>query len=260
MNAIILAGGKIKEGDPLWNESGGRPKALIELQGKPMVQWIIDAINQTPQIKKIYLVGLEASDGLVSVKPMCILPDQGGILENLFKGGEKMLEEDPETTYFLALSSDTPLVTAETIEAVIKQRDPDGFDVYFITIRKEVMESKFPETRRTYIRFRDGRFCAGDMHVFNAKAFVQPGINRLVKYRKNPIRLISLFGFDMIFRMLISPPDLDGGGAIIRARSGIRVIPVQCQHPEVGMDVDSPEHLALARKVLAERKASQQDS
>lgn len=253
MKALILAGGTISNGDPLWEESKGLPKALIDLHGKPMVQWIIDEVNQVEVIEQIYLAGLDPGTGLVSNKTITYFPDQGGVIENLLKAVEIMLQEDPETSFFLTISADIPLVTHQIMDAVIHMREPEGYNIYYNVIEKGLMESKFPGLKRTYMRFADGRFCGGDMHLFNAKTIAEPALFKFVKYRKSPLRLISLIGIGSILRMMTFPPSLKRGGAIIRKRTHIAAVPVNCHYPELGVDIDKPEQLAIIRKLFEEK-------
>ena len=46
MNAIVTAGGIPQPGDKLYAYSNGDSKALIDLAGKPMVQWVLDALGE----------------------------------------------------------------------------------------------------------------------------------------------------------------------------------------------------------------------
>jgi len=64
MNAIILAGGNLDEGDPLYDENPNQPKSLIDVAGKPMVQWVIEALDRAQLTKDLIVVGLEGVLGL----------------------------------------------------------------------------------------------------------------------------------------------------------------------------------------------------
>ena len=44
MDAIVLAGGKSTD-DPLSALTGGELKSMLPIAGKPMVQWVLDAIS-----------------------------------------------------------------------------------------------------------------------------------------------------------------------------------------------------------------------
>ena len=64
MDCIISAGGVPQSDDLLYELTQGRPKALLDLAGKPMVQWVVDALAASPNIDRIVLVGLSEADGL----------------------------------------------------------------------------------------------------------------------------------------------------------------------------------------------------
>ena len=115
MNALILAGGVIKRDDPLWSECNGNPKSYININGKPMIQWIIDALNGSELVESIHIIGLPESDRLSSAKKMFNYPEQGGILENLLFGAEMIMKNNSDSDYFLTVSADIPLIYPEVL-------------------------------------------------------------------------------------------------------------------------------------------------
>jgi len=58
MNAIILAGGIPTSEDPLYLAANGQNKALIDIAGKPMAQWVVDAVDGANSVDRIVIVGL----------------------------------------------------------------------------------------------------------------------------------------------------------------------------------------------------------
>jgi len=55
MDAILLAGGIPQPEEPLYEESRGRSKALIDVAGKPMAQWLLDALDLSGTISNIII-------------------------------------------------------------------------------------------------------------------------------------------------------------------------------------------------------------
>ena len=45
MHAIVTAGGAPTPKEPLYPLTRGDYKALLEIQGKAMIQWVLDALN-----------------------------------------------------------------------------------------------------------------------------------------------------------------------------------------------------------------------
>ena len=57
MDAIVLAGGTPKPGEPLYPYTGGMPKAMLEICEKPMIQWVLDALSDSESVDNVIIVG-----------------------------------------------------------------------------------------------------------------------------------------------------------------------------------------------------------
>ena len=68
MNVLITAGGIPREGEYLYQQTLGKPKALLDIHGKPMIQWVLDAVSASKQVEEIFIVGLSPEPNLVSRK------------------------------------------------------------------------------------------------------------------------------------------------------------------------------------------------
>ena len=115
LDAIVTAGGVPEPGESLYEFSQGRSKALIDVAGKPMAQWVLDALSEAKSVGRVVLVGLDKSDGLTCKKQLSYLPNQGGMLDNIRGGARKIVELNPKSEYALIVSSDIPAVTGEMI-------------------------------------------------------------------------------------------------------------------------------------------------
>ncbi len=73
MNAVLLAGGALDPSDQLFSECEGGLRSLIKIKGKPMVQWVLDVLNKSPEVQDIYVMGLSKDHGLKSSKPLHFL-------------------------------------------------------------------------------------------------------------------------------------------------------------------------------------------
>lgn len=253
MYAVILAGGKISPENQLWAVSNGEPKAMIEICGKPMIQWVTDALNKADSVEKIIIAGLDDLSGLISAKPLLSVPDHHGVLENLAAATKLILKDSPDTEYFLAVSADIPLIKPEIIDAAIEGNRQSGVDVFYNVVERNVMEAAFPGVKRTYMRFRDGHFCGADMHVMSTNGIEKLIALGFVQFRKRPFKLIKIVGFDCVLRMLLFPPNVSTAEKVINKRLGIEGRTVVCQTPEIAMDIDTPEHLEIVRVQLAKR-------
>ncbi len=257
MDAIVTAGGVPQPGDPLFEYTQGGSKALLDLAGKPMAQWVLDALSHSQSIDQIALVGLTEESGLVSTKPMIFIPNQGGMLDNIVAGAHKLMDIKPGIEVVLTVSSDIPAVTAEMIDWMVSEINISNHQVYYNVVTKEDMENRFPGSNRSFTRFRDVSVCGGDMTAFRTELVT--GENNLwqkvIEARKNVFKQAALIGYDTLLLLLLRRLTLDG--AVKRATKSLQVTAraLRCPYPEIAMDVDKPFQLDLLHAELAQREA-----
>jgi GTP:adenosylcobinamide-phosphate guanylyltransferase len=255
MYAIVLAGGIPQEGDPLYEYTQGEAKALLDIAGKPMVQWVLDALNASQNIDKIVIIGLPSDSSLTSDKIAALIPNQEGMIENLRAGLNKVLEINPNGQHGLVVSSDIPAITQEAVDWAVGNVGDSEEDIYYNVISRQVMEKRFPDSKRSYIRLKDIELCGADMNVISTRmASSDSDIwNRLANSRKNAIKQAALIGFDTLFLLLFRMVTLDEAAQKVTKRLNIKGRAIVCPYAEVGMDVDKPFQLEILRKDLARR-------
>ncbi len=252
MDCILTAGGIPDLKDPLYTQAGGRPKSLIALAGKPMVQWVLAALDAAPTIESIVIVGLPASVGLVSSKIIAYLPDQGDLLTNALAGVEQLLKRTPDMQQLLACSGDVPLLTAEKVEWLIAQSSDPAVDMYYSCVSRSVMERRFPDSARSYIHFKDGEFAGGDLHVASPYLLTrnQDVWEDVVRNRKSMLKQALRLGPKFFIKFILRQLTLSEASDIVFARFGLRVEPIVSPYAELAMDVDKPHQLELCRREL----------
>jgi molybdopterin-guanine dinucleotide biosynthesis protein A len=255
MDALITAGGVPQQGEPMYPLTQGRNKALLPIAGKPMAQWVLDALAASTQIRRAVVVGLDG--GLQFPRELVYLPNHGGLLDNMLAGAHKIRELDPQADYLLVISGDIPAVTAAQIDWVIAQALATQDDVYYCVIERRVMEERFPGCHRTFYRFRDKEVCGGDLAVVNTRVFSgDTGIwQRLTEARKSPLKTAATIGFGLLFLFLLGRLTIDETVRRAGLRLKVRGRAIHCPHPEVGMDVDKPFQRDLVEEYLRRRAA-----
>lgn len=253
MNVVVTAGGRPSPGDPLYPLTHGEPKALLEIAGKPMAQWVLDALNEAQAVERIILVGLPPRTELFSRRPLEILPDQGEMLANIQAGAHHLARLDPTSTHFLVCSSDIPALRGEMVDWLIEHVQQSRADLYYTVVQRQVMEARFPQSRRTYVRLKGGEFCGGDLNAVSLTLALgeHPFTRRLIEARKNPLRQAALVGFDTLILLLLGQLDLSQAEARVSHRLGMNGRALPCPYAEIGMDVDKPFQLDLLRADLS---------
>lgn len=252
MDAIVTAGGIPKEGDPLYEYSQGKSKALIDIGGKPMIQWVLDAIGDSTQVDSVVIIGIEESSGVTCKKPTRFIPNQGDMISNIRAGVEETIKINPGAKYILISSSDIPAITSEMVDWTVNSCMETQDDMYYSVVPREAMEARFPGSKRTYTKLKDIQLSGGDINVVSKDSVIsKTGLwKRLEAARKSPIKTAGLVGFDTLFLILFRLVDLDGAVKNASKRLKIKARAIISPYAEVAMDVDKPHQLELLRADL----------
>ena len=144
MDAILTAGGIPLPEDPLYTYTNGNAKALVDVAGKPMIQWVLDALGDAKHVDNIIIIGLSPKSEVTCKKPMHFISNQGRMLANIVAGVDKAIELNPKTEYVLVASSDIPGINAEMLDWLIETCMQTKEDIYYGVIPREVMETRYP--------------------------------------------------------------------------------------------------------------------
>ncbi|HEX8993131.1 MAG TPA: nucleotidyltransferase family protein [Anaerolineales bacterium] len=256
MDAVLLAGGIPQPDEPLYAYSGGEAKALIDVAGKPMVQWVLDALGDAKSIDRIVVIGLSNKSNLPCKKPLIYLSNQGKLLDNLKAGTAKVLELNPHAEFVLFVSSDIPALTGEMVDWLVQTCKETDDDLYYNVIRREDMEKRYPGSRRTYTRLKDMEVCGGDMNMARASIVNENSTfwTKVLDARKSPISQAALLGPGIIFKFIFRQLTADDVIRHVANRLDLRGRAIVCPYPEVGMDVDKPHQLEIMRHDLEKRR------
>jgi NDP-sugar pyrophosphorylase family protein len=257
MDAIVTAGGIPLPEEPLYSETKGHNKALLDIAGKPMIQWVLDALSNAKTVDKVIVVGLTEKAGLTCRKPLHYISNQGRMLDNFRAGVRKSMELGKQNKHVLFVSSDIPAINGEMVDWVVNTAMQTDDDVYYNIIQREVMEKRFPESKRTYTRLKDMEVCGGDMNVARAKLVVaedESGLwEKISNARKSPAKQAALIGFDTLILLLFRRLTLEKAIEKICSKLNITGQAFVCPYAEVGMDVDKPHQLEIIRKDFKRR-------
>lgn len=255
MDAIVIAGGLAQPGEPLYPYSGDKPKALLNVCGRPMIQWVLDALDSAQTIERVVIAGLPDVSGLTSARLADALPDQGSMLENIRYGIRRDLELGSGGANVVIVSSDIPTVLPEQIDWVVRRAEESEADLYYNVVRREVMEKRFPGSNRSYVRLKDAEVCGADLNVIRKMTATGDDAlwEKIIAARKNPIKQASLLGFDTLFLLVFRLISLQGAVAKVSRRVGLRGRAIDCPYAEIAMDVDKPHQLEIVRRDLEGR-------
>jgi GTP:adenosylcobinamide-phosphate guanylyltransferase len=253
MDAIVTAGGIPLPEEPLYPATLGQSKALVDVAGKPMIQWVLDALTDAHTVDNVVIVGLTEKMGLQCGKKMYFVPNQGKMVQNLQAGARKVREINPKARHALLVSSDIPGITGEMVDWVVNTDMQTDKDVYYHVIQREVMEKRYPGCKRTWTRLKGMEVCGGDMNVAGIRLLLGEDTDiwdKITDARKSPLKQAALVGYDTAFLLLTGRLTLEKAETNIMSRLNITGKAILCPYAEIGMDVDKLFQLELVREDL----------
>jgi GTP:adenosylcobinamide-phosphate guanylyltransferase len=257
MDAVLIAGGVPEVSDPLFATTQGAPKAMLEIAGKAMAQWVLDALQGASSVGRVVIVGLPADCGLQSEKIRVFVPDQGGLLPNVKAGMHAARSLDQAASHVLIVASDVPAVTPEMINWRVGIAMESDSDLDYVVVERQVMENRFPESNRSYVRLKDVEVCGGDINVIRLDLAADDDLwSRILAARKSPLRQAALVGFDTLLLTLARRQDLEQAASRVSRRLHLVGKAHLAPYAELAMDVDKPHQLEILRRHLAQRQAN----
>jgi 2-phospho-L-lactate guanylyltransferase (CobY/MobA/RfbA family) len=211
-----------------------------------MALWVLEALQQAPSVTSVGLVGPASlkRDG-VTVAPVTDTMF-GNILQGL-----STAPDGSETVLFV--TSDIPWITPDIIEAFIVQA-PRDVDVVYPIIPKQTAETRFPGTKRTYVRLKEGVFTGGNLFLARAEAVprLKERAETLLAHRKSPVTLARDVGLGLLIRLLTGRLSAAQAETRVGGLLGITGRALIFPYAEAGVDVDKPEDLELAERELGQ--------
>ncbi|MEE9343058.1 MAG: nucleotidyltransferase family protein [Gammaproteobacteria bacterium] len=259
--ALVLAGDRGTD-DPLVAEAGVACKALVEINGKPMVLRVLETLQSADYVSHCVLSGPERSQ----LKGQHRIEDQ--INNNRLNWIKP--EKTPSTSAYVAMQSipedqpillttaDHPLLTADIINSFCLLSLKEEADVTVALCRYELIKSTFPGMKKTVLKFSDGEYCG-----CNLFSFLTPNSRELANKwrqveddRKNPLRVIKLLGWFSVLRYMTGTLSLNDAMRRLSRKLGLRISIIDMPFAEAAVDVDSISDQQIVQAHLTSSKRS----
>jgi GTP:adenosylcobinamide-phosphate guanylyltransferase len=256
MIAIVTAGGEIEPKQPLYEAAHGGLKSMIMIAGKPMVQWVLDALSRSTSVSQVILAGLPPETDLVCAHPLTLLPNTGSMIGNVRAGAAEGKRLAPNESHALLTTGDIPALRPETVDWMVCQCQEVDQDLYYTLVERKALEAEFPGARLNYYHLKDMQVCSGQVRCFRIDAALEesPLWKRLNAAGSGPFRQASILGYDAAMFLMLRQLCLKAAEAAVCKRLGIKGQAVLCPYPEIGLDVDRLAHLEMMREFLFHRR------
>ncbi len=246
INTIILAGATTK--GSLKERVSTDFEALIPIAGKPMVEYVVEALKQTGRINSIVIVGpTDELSPLFHDGDIHLVPNGSSIDENVFRGVEYLNQDG----WVLVVSSDIPLLTPEAVNDFLDNCEGEA-DFYYPIVTRDSVERAFGDIKRTYVNVYEGMFTGGNI-LLSRSEIIQKSLEKgreLINLRKSPLKLAGVLGFGFLLKFVTRSLKIAEAERVVSRLLEVQGRAVITGFPEIGVDVDKPEDLEIVSKKI----------
>lgn len=252
--AIVLAADRNAH-DPLLAASGVCCKALLKIDGTPMLQRVLTALLSSQRVARILLSG-PAREHLAGSEYLSQALDNQQVgwraaADSPSSSAWQVMQSLSDTTPVLVTTADHPLLTADIVNYFLDGAVKTGADLAVGVVGFDSIRNKFPKAKKTVTRFRDGDFCGCNLFAFLTPQSRQVASvwREVEQQRKNPLRLISQLGWWSVLAYLLGRLTLDQALKRLSERLAVDIRPVHLPFPEAAIDVDSIADQELVEEI-----------
>ncbi|SDF22659.1 nucleotidyltransferase family protein [Sporomusa acidovorans] len=249
VDAIILAGG---ENNADLNRYTSQPyEAMIDIGGKPMVEFVARALAASGHISRIFVAGPARELRKCTFPDNTIIVNSGQTIMETISLGMKALSHQNLT---LVVTADIPLLTPTALDDFLNQCAGIEADVYYPVVTRSDHEQRFPGNKRTYVRLQEGTFTGGNIFLVNPRIVPQcvEIAERIIADRKNPFRLCCHLGWTFVVQFILGTLKLKQVESRVSEILGIKGAVIRSPYAELGIDVDKPSDLDLVRNCITQ--------
>ena len=252
--AIVLAGERAG-GNALARARHLPASVLVEVAGKACIARVITTLRASHSIDGGLLVGPTAD----------IVHDNDVLRELLAMGDFRWLEpmRGPSASALrasaalgrypvLLTAGDHALLESGTLDRFCTAAAASGADFVVGLVPHALVHGRFPQSKRTVLRFSDGAWCGANLFVLRTHA----GRHALELWqaleadRKRPWRMASRLGVGFLWAYLTRQLSLSAALIELSDRTRCRIAYVAVESARAAVDVDSHADLLLAEEVL----------
>jgi CTP:molybdopterin cytidylyltransferase MocA len=232
LDAIVMAGER-----DAYKPVCGENKALLEIEGTPVIAYVISALQRCRYVSRIFVVGpadrirealARAEIGEAGGKEVTVVEQWTSLLENGWNtflatlpsrtpDGKPLPEEALRTQYegktVLVLGSDMPLLTHYELEEFIEDCDMHRYDYVLGMTSEEDLEPYYPQKgmpgiRLAYFHFKDSRERQNNLHMIRVFRVVNREYTELMYRFRHQRRWRNIL---LLFWTLLRLPELKLG-------------------------------------------------
>lgn len=256
--ALVMAGKRSGVLDPLAERAGVSQKAVVPVNGVPMIERVVEQVAACPAVGAIRVVAHDEGEiarlptiaALIAEGRLSMVEGRFNIVDSVFEGAQGA--DFP----LLITTADNCLVTPEgyaEFVAACLAADAGGAAAL---ARREDVQAADPIGQKRFYEFRDGAYSncntywLGSAQALKAAEIMRDG-GQFIKY---PRRIIKAFGLINLIRFRMGWGSKEKLFAQISRRFGFKLVPVVLSDGHFAIDVDNERTFAVTEKILKRRE------
>lgn len=245
--AVVLAGSRGRV-DQVALAEGSVHKALVRVGDATMIEHVLAALREAG-VQRLF-VSTDVSEVAAVAEAAGAEVIAPGPTPSESVGRALELADAP----LLVTTADHPLLRPDWVRSFVAC-SPRTADVAVMLARRHDVEQAIPGSRRTWFRFADGQWSGCNLFLLaNANAGAAVAHWRTVEAeRKRPWRLAARLGWTTLFDYFTGRLAMADAVTRVGLRVGVRAALVPATNGMAAVDVDTPEDLALVRKIFDAR-------
>lgn len=221
-------------------------KALIDLNGRRMIDWVMGAVASVRELGDVHVSGLGEGDCPRGARPAKTgVGPASAIVANQSLGAP-----------LLVTTCDHPLLTGEIIRDFLKRAAETDADLVVGFATRSTIEKSFAGMRRTYLMLGGEGYSGCNLFLIRTPAGYDAirFWSALEAHRKSPAKLAFMIGPGLILRYLFRNfMTIERLMAYASRKTGVKIAAAVLPFAEAAVDVDKPADLDFARQIILSR-------
>ncbi len=258
VTALVMAGKRSGALDPLAEKAGVSQKAVVPVNGVPMIERVVQQVAACQSVGPIRVVAHDEGEiarlpivaDLIAQGRLTIVEGAFNIVDSVFAGAEGA--EFP----LLITTADNCLVTPEGYDEFISKCLAAKAGGAAGLARKEDVQAADPIGQKRFYEFSDGGFSNCNMYWIGSTdalgaAEIMRGGGQFVKF---PSRIIKAFGLLNLIRFRFGTGSKEKLFEQVSRRFGFSLVPIELSDGHYAIDVDNDRTLHVTEKILRRRE------
>ena len=191
-----------------------KSKALLPFLGRRLIDWQLEALQRSPFVEGLYLIGLSEQDARFDY-PVQYVPIEttAEFADKLVAGIDYLADLGKHPDLVVISTADTPGIRTAEINQFFEQLKPqERCEFYLSLVPEDVIEASFPGSARVVLQFRDYQLIPGELYALSPRA-IRNGYELItgISHRRRQInRQVKKINPAPVMRLLALKPHMWG--------------------------------------------------